>query len=131
MNRIHRHAPFLLSLLWLGGAALAAEPKFKTAIVTAAWSYERPRASIDIGGITAGTAKILTSSVTIALDGMLVTGEWTPKMPEDPSSDDFRSGTEVPASVSTSRMVLKLPDGTEVKAKVVYREKQKKPATTR
>ena len=121
-----RRAAFLMALLWLAAAAHAKDPVFKPAIVTASWTYERPRGSINIAGVTAGTNTITTSSVTIALDGMLITGEWVPKNPEDPDAQSFRSGTDVPASVNSTRMLLQLPDGGVVSAKITYREKQKK-----
>jgi hypothetical protein len=122
---------FSVVLLWLDGAALARDPEFKPAIVTASWTYERPRATINIAGIEGGAKKVPTSSVTIALDGLLVTGEWQPKTPEDPDSTNFRPGSEVPASVTQTRMLLKLPDGNVVTTKVVYREKQKTRSTNR
>ena len=131
MIAIRQKTTLLLALICIGGAALAADPKFKPAIVTASWTYERPRTTINVAGIEAGAQKVTTSSVTIALDGLLVTGEWQPKTPEDPDSTDFRPGSDVPAAVTQTRMLLKLPDGNVVTTKVVYREKQKTPSTNR
>jgi hypothetical protein len=131
MKSIFRLTALSLALLWLDGAALARDPEFKPAIVTAAWTYDRPRATFNVAGIEAGAKHIATSSVTIALDGLLITGEWQPKTPEDPDSTAFRPGSEVSASVTQTRMLLQLPDGNVVTAKVVYREKQKTRSTNR
>ena len=131
MKSICRLALFIVVPLWHDGTAFARDPEFKPAIVTASWTYERPRATINVAGIEGGAKKITTSSVTIALDGLLITGEWQPKTPEEPDSTDFRPGSDVPASVTQTRMLLKLPDGNVVTTKVVYREKQKTPSTNR
>src|SRR5262245_57557308 len=128
MSSNFRRATFLVALLWLGGATLAAEPKFKPAIVTASWTYDRPRATVNVAGIEGGVQKVLTSSVTIALEGLLITGEWQPKAPGDPDATAFRAGTDVQASVTQTRMLLQMPDGNVVSAKVTYREKQKTPS---
>lgn len=128
MFAIGKRILFGLMAASLCGAALAAEPQFKPCIVTSSYTYDHSRASFDIAGFPVeGGSKIPMSSVTVAVDGVLVTGEWRPKTPESPSSDDFRPGTEVLAAAQSTRLLLKMPDGSVVTAKVTYREKQKTP----
>jgi len=121
----------LLTALLLCSTANAAEPEFKSSIVTQSSTYDRQSSSFSIAGIPAGSTTVSMSRVTIALDGVLVTGEWEPTTLESPTAKNFRRGTDVPAAINRSRLLLKLPDGSVVTTKIVNREKQKPPELDR
>ena len=74
-----------------------------------------------IGGIRTSTAKEWTSRVTVALDGERITGEWVPKTTISGSAKDFRRGADVLAATTRNQLLLKLPDGSVVTAKIVQR----------
>jgi hypothetical protein len=61
--------------------------------------------------------------VTVALDGMRITGEWRPNTLSSPTAKDFRRGSEVPAAIERNTLLLKLPDGSVVEARIVDRER--------
>jgi hypothetical protein len=113
-----------LFLLLLGNLAEAAEPAFKVAIVTASRVYERETGSINVGGVRTAAASSWTSRVTVALDGMRITGEWVPKTTISATAEDFPRGSDVPAAVTRNQLLLKHPDGSIVTARIVRREKQ-------
>ncbi len=115
----------LIAIALLGGALHAAEPEFTSAIVTESRSYARTATSFRIAGIPAGATTTDVSRVTVALGGLLITGEWEPKAARSPTAKDFRRGSDVYAAVERNRLLLKLPDGDVVTAKIVNREKQK------
>ena len=121
-RRIQRVASSLLLLL-LGALSQAAEPEFKTSVVTASRVYERETGAVSIGGIKAGAVTSWTSRVTVALDGMRITGEWVPKTTISASAKDFPRGSDVSAAVTRRELLLKHPDGSIVTAKIVKREK--------
>src|SRR5262245_47464144 len=74
-----RFAPaLLLALAPFAGTAYAADPEFKVALVTESREYERQQASGSIGGVQLPPKMQWTSRVTVALDGMRITGEWAP-----------------------------------------------------
>lgn len=121
----------LLTVLLLCGAVHAAEPEFKESIVMESRTYERQSSSFSVAGIPAGSTTVAMSRVTVALDGILVTGEWEPKTLQSATAKDFRRGTEVLAAVNRNRLLLKLPDGGVVTTKIVKREKQRAPQSDR
>ena len=122
----------LLAVLSLDAAAVrAAEPEFRSSIVTEARIYARTETSFRIAGIPAGATTTDVSRVTVAVAGLLVTGEWEPKTVRSPSAKDFRRGSDVYAAIERNRLLLKLPDGDVVTAKIVNREKQKSAAFER
>lgn len=120
-----------LVLFFIAAAVRAAEPEFKLAIVTAAWTYERASTSFSVGGIRAAGDSTTMSRVTVALDGLLITGEWEPKTLRSTSARDFRRGAEVPAAVQRNRLLLQEPDGSTLTTKIVNREKQQRPDAER
>jgi hypothetical protein len=124
-RRQQRGAPFLLlQLLLLSTLSQAAEPEFKTAIVTAARVYERETGAVSIGGVRTGAVTAWTSRVTVALDGMWITGEWVPKTTISATAKDFPRGSDVAAAITRSQLLLKHPtDGSVVTAKIVKRER--------
>jgi hypothetical protein len=126
MGRLRqRSAPFLLlQLLLLGTLSHAAEPEFKSAIVTASRVYERETGAVSIGGVRTGALTAWTSRVTVALDGMRITGEWVPKTTISATAKDFPRGSDVAAAITRSQLLLKHPtDGSVVTAKIVKRER--------
>ena len=98
-------------------------PSSRPSVVTASRVYERETGAVSIGGIKAGAATAWTSRVTVALDGMRITGEWVPKTTISVSAKDFPRGSDVSAAVTRRELLLKHPDGSIVTAKIVKREK--------
>jgi hypothetical protein len=90
--------------------------------------YERETFSPSFGGVQLPAATQWTSRVTVALDGMRITGEWVPKTTVSISAEDFPRGTDVQAAATRTRLLLKHPDGSVVTAKIVQRVKQPEPA---
>jgi archaellum component FlaF (FlaF/FlaG flagellin family) len=125
MTSIRRITGPLLAVLLACGQAHAADPEFKSSVVTESRTYERSSSSFNVGGIRAGGTTESVSRVTVAHDGLLVTGEWEPKTLQSTTAKDFRRGTDVPAAVSRNRLLLQLPDGSVVTAKIVKRERPK------
>lgn len=120
----NRSAAAMLLAIWLtlfGGASYAADPVFKAALVTESRVYEREKGSIAVGGIRAQAATEWTSRVTVALDGVRITGEWVPKSTISTSAKDFRRGSDVEAAATRNQLLLKAPDGSVVTAKIVRR----------
>jgi hypothetical protein len=107
-------------VVFAGSAALAAGPEFKAALVTESRVYEREKGSIAIGGIRAQAATEWASRVTVALDGVRITGEWVPKTSISASAN-FPRGTDVPAATTRNQLLLKLADGSVVTARIVRR----------
>jgi archaellum component FlaF (FlaF/FlaG flagellin family) len=107
------------------GATRAAEPEFKSSIVTESRIYQRQSSSFSVAGINAGGTTTDVSRVTVALDGVLVTGDWEPKTLESATAREFQRGTDVPAAISRNKLLLQLPDKSVVTAKIVRRERQK------
>jgi hypothetical protein len=121
----------LLTVLLLFGRAEAAEPEFKSSVVTVSRTYERQQSSFSVAGLPAGSTTVSMSRVTVAHEGMLVTGEWEPKTLQSATAKDFRRGSDVPAAVHRNRLLLQLPDGSVVTTKIVQRERQKPPELER
>jgi hypothetical protein len=112
-------------LALLAATTQAAEPEFKPSIVVESRVYERESGSFSIGGIDAGTRTTITSRVTVVIDGSRVTGEWVPKTATaSATAKDFPRGSDVPAAATRNQLLLKLPDGSVVTAKIVKRERQ-------
>jgi hypothetical protein len=120
-----------LTLLLLCAAAHGADREFVSSIVTESRTYERQSGSFSVGGIQAARSTVSMSRVTVALDGILVTGEWEPKTLRSATAKDFRRGTDVLAAVERNRLLLQMPDGSVVTAKIVQREKQRPPELDR
>jgi hypothetical protein len=113
---------WLLSLALLAAVGQAAEPQLKTAIVTAARVYDRQAGSISVGGVQAARGTVTTSRVTVALEGVRITGEWEPKTTISTTAKDFPRGSDVRVAVERNRLLLEAPDGSIVTAKIVKRE---------
>jgi hypothetical protein len=119
---------WLLAATLLCGLAHAADPEFKSSIITESYTYQRQSTSFSIAGVNAAGTTTAVSRVTVALNGMLITGDWEPKTLQSATAADFKRGTDVPAAVERSRLLLKLPDGSVVTAKIARREKQPRDA---
>ena len=100
-----------------------AEPVFQTVRVLNAHDYERVLAGFSVGGAPAVSSTELTSSVTVYLDGVQITGEWAPKSRISATSQDFPSGSDVEAAAVPGQLLLKHPDGSIVTARIVRRVK--------
>ena len=101
----------------------AADPEFKTALVTESREYDREMPTGSIGGVRLPPKTEWTSRVTVALDGVRITGEWAPETSLSARAEDFRRGSEVQAAVRRNQLLLKHPDGSVVTAKIVRRVK--------
>jgi hypothetical protein len=119
-----KFAALLLAVAPLASPAYAADPEFNTALVTESREYEREVASGSISGVQLPPKKQRTSRVTVAMDGMRITGEWTPETSRSVAAEDFPRGSDVQASVKRNQLLLKHPDGSIVTAKIVNRVKQ-------
>lgn len=123
MTRSKPTAAWLLVLASLAGTSYAADPEFKAGLVTESREYEREKASPTLGGVRLPGATEWTSRVTVALDGVRITGEWVPKTTISASAEDFPRGTDVEAATTRNQLLLKHPDGSVVTAKIVRRVK--------
>jgi hypothetical protein len=119
---------WLLLLASMTATSHAAEPEFKVGLVMESREYEREKLSPSFGGVQLPGATQWTSRVTVALDGMRITGEWVPKTTISVSAEDFPRGTDVQAAATRNQLLLKHPDGSVVTAKIVQRVKQPEPA---
>lgn len=118
-------AALLFTLLPLSGPSHAAEPELKVGLVTESRVYEREKASVSIGGIRTAAAKEWVSRVTVALDGVRVTGEWIPKTTISATAKDFPRGKDVRAAARRNQLLLEHPDGSIVTARIVRRVEPK------
>lgn len=118
-------AALLLTVLSLCATSHAAEPELKVGVVTESRVYEREKASVAVGGIRASAAKESVSRVTVALDGVRITGEWVPKTTISASAKDFPRGTDVRAAARRNQLLLEHPDGSIVTARIVRRVEPK------
>ncbi len=121
----------LLTATLLICAAVQAAEEFKFAIVTESRAYERQDGSFSVAGVTAARSVTNVSRVTVALDGLLITGEWEPKTSISTTAKDFKRGSEVPAATQRNKLLLRGPDGSTVTAKIVQRKKPEHPRETR
>ncbi len=126
MSRYTLRTASLLILASLTTTSHAADPEFKLGLVVESREYEREKASSAIGGIRLPAATQWTSRVTVALEGLRITGEWVPKTTISASAEDFPRGSDVQAAITRNQLLLKHPDGSVVTAKIVRREKQPK-----
>lgn len=119
----------LLAVLALAGTSHAADPELKVGVVTESRVYERDKASITVGGVRTPAAKEWVSRVTVALDGVRITGEWVPKATISASAKDFPRGTDVRAATRRNQLLLEHPDGSVVAARIVRRVEAKADAS--
>jgi hypothetical protein len=120
----HRQTVTALLTAWLAAASIpghAADPEFKAGRVMESRVYEQEKGSFSIAGVRAKTATEWTSRVTVALDGVRITGEWVPKTTISASAKDFPRGSDVQAAATRTQLLLKHPDGSVVTAKIVQR----------
>ena len=121
------HSRFWPALLFLSallaGGAYAADPEFKTGVVIESRQYERATPMGSIGGVSLPPKKEWTSRVTVAMDGMRITGDWVPETTRSATYKDFPRGTDVQAAVKRNQLLLKDPDGSVVTARIVRRVK--------
>jgi hypothetical protein len=123
MMHLGRSPALLLVLASLTGAAYAADPEFKTGLVTASREYQRQTTSGSIGGVSLPPRTEWTSRVTVAVDGVRITAEWVPETSRSAAAEDFPRGTDVQAAVKRNQLLLKHADGRVVTAKIVARVK--------
>ena len=123
MIRLRLSPALLLVLAPLAGTAYAADPEFKVALVTESREYERQVASGSIAGVQLPPKKEWTSRVTVAMDGMRITGEWAPETSRSVTANDFPRGSDVQAAVKRNQLLLKHRDGSVVTARIVNRVK--------
>jgi hypothetical protein len=123
MNRCILSAGLLIFVSVIA-PSYAADPEFKVALVVESREYERQKASSSIGGVSLPAATQWTSRVTVALDGMRITGEWAPKTTISASAEDFPRGTDVEAATTRNQLLLKHRDGSVITARIVQRVKQ-------
>jgi len=121
MTRRKLSTAWLLLLASMTAASHAAEPEFKVGLVMESREYERGTFSPSFGGVQLPAATQWTSRVTVALDGMRITGEWVSKTTISISAEDFPRGTDVLAATTRTQLLLKHPDGSVVTAKIVQR----------
>jgi hypothetical protein len=126
----HRTLPtaWFAALASLTAPIYAAEPEFQAGLVTEARTYEREQL-VRSGGPN-GVMPIMVSinRLTVALEGERITGEWKPGpvLPDLRSAAtalarDFPGGTNVWAATDRNQLLLKHPDGTVVRARIVDR----------
>jgi hypothetical protein len=118
----------------------AAEPEFKTGLVTASRTYEREQLVRNGGPNGVLPIRVSINRVTVAVEGEHITGEWKPgrvrrvqgstasalvlqdlKSATRALAREFPGGTSVRAATDRNQLLLKHPDGTVVKAKIVDR----------
>ena len=124
MTRRKLPTVWFLVLASMSATSHAADPEFKVGLVMESREYEREKMSPSFGGVRLPGATEWTSRVTVALNGMRITGEWVPKTTISTSAADFPRGTDVQAATTRSQLLLKHPDGSVITAKIVQRVKQ-------
>ena len=121
----------------------AAEPEFKTGLVTESRTYERDQLVGSGGPNGVMPIRVSINRVTVALEGERITGEWKPGpvlrhrsstaralvLPDRRSAAealarDFPDGTSVLTTTDRNQLLLKHPDGTVVRARIVDRVAQ-------
>ena len=118
----------------------AAEPEFQAGLVTESRTYEREQLVRSGGPNGVMPIRASINRVTVALEGERITGEWKPGpfvhdlrstaralvLPDLRSAAralarDFPGGTSVRAATDRNQLLLKHPDGTVVRARIVDR----------
>lgn len=118
----------------------AAEPEFQAGLVTESRTYEREQLVRSGGPNGVMPIRVSINRVTVALEGERITGEWKPGpflhdlrsparalvLPDLRSAAralarDFPGGTSVRAATDRNQLLLKHPDGTVVRARIVDR----------
>lgn len=138
----HRTLPTAWFLVFVSHTApiYATEPEFQAALVTESRAYER-ELLVRSGGPN-GVMPISTAinRVTVALEGERITGEWRPgplvrdrrstaralvlpdlRSAAEALAADFPRGTGVRTATDRHQLLLKHPDGTVVRARIVDR----------
>jgi hypothetical protein len=113
--------------LWLlvlvcGGAA---GQDYKSSTVLDAHTYQRPKATVSVGGFPIGGASVDMNRVTVVLDGYDVTGEFPSETVKSPKATDVKVGSDIFVALEHNKLLLKWPDGSIVTAKVVVRQKHR------
>jgi hypothetical protein len=121
MTRFRLSPALLLVAALLAEGAHAADLEFKTGLVTESREYERQTSTAMVGGVRLPATAEWTSRVTVALDGVRITGEWVPETTRSATYEDFPRGTDVQAAIKRNQLLLKHPDGSVVTAKIVRR----------
>ena len=114
-------------LLFLVCGVAAAADDFEFATILVAQTYEQKNTNFSIAGIGVGGTTTDMNRVVVVLDGYDVTGEFPSKTVRSPSAKDLKVGSEIPAAIKRSKLLLKWPDGTIVEARIVLKEKHKVP----
>jgi hypothetical protein len=84
------------------------------------------RDGIDIASIVGGEGNIpapVIREVSLILDGTLYTAVYYPPLKRDQKFSALRRNVGIPARVDGDALFVKWPDGKEVKAKIIRREK--------
>jgi hypothetical protein len=137
------HIPSAASLLvfvLLAAPIYATEPEFQSGLITESRAYEREQLVRSGGPNGVMPISVSINRVTVALAGERITGEWQagPLVHDQRSTAtalvlpdlrtaaralarDFPGGTSVRAAADRDQILLKQPDGTVVRARIVDR----------
>jgi hypothetical protein len=116
----------ILSTVWfvvfvsLTAPSYAAEPEFKVWLVTESRTYEREElvAVTPSVGMPVFRSRVSINRVTVALEGVHITGEWETHTSRA-RAKDFPPGTGVQTATRRKQLLLKHADGSVVKARIV------------
>ena len=79
---------------------------------------------IDIASVVGGQGNFpVVREVSLILDGTLYTAVYDPPLKRDEKFSGLRRNVGIPARVDGDALFVKWPDGKEVKAKIIRREK--------
>ena len=116
----------------LAAPSYAAEPEFNVGLITESRTYEREQLAESGGPNGIAPIRVSINRVTVALEGERITGEWKPgpvlrdlRSTSRALAKDFPGGTDVQVATDRNQLLLKHPDGTVVRAKIVDRGKPK------
>ena len=114
-----------ITILFLFGAFSLAD-ELKPAKILDAEAYT---ASNTAGAVHNGNGQISSinhdmNRITVALDGMKITGVYESHWSWSPKASDLVVGSEVKAMVNKGKLVIVTPDGKTIRAKIVRRELQ-------
>jgi hypothetical protein len=62
-------------------------------------------------------------AITVAIDGIAVTGEYESRWARSYKPSDLVVGDEIDAKIEGKKLVIKRPDGKELKATIIKRER--------